>query len=105
MLQLHRQDASLDRVQAAVIAFDLVIVLAILAMVAEHADFLRQLGIVGGYRAGFSAGPEVLARIEAEGCGPAHGAGFSPTAFFNKRSLTVAARYGVATGEILSSVG
>src|ERR1019366_2906839 len=78
MPQLHAQDAGLDRVQPPVVAFHFVVVLARLAVVAQHADVPGQLGVVGGHGSGLAACAEVLAGVEAECAGAAHGTGFTP---------------------------
>src|SRR6202035_5534804 len=77
-LEFCVQQPSLKCVQSAVVAFNVVVILLGLAMVAQHADFLCEAGIVGGHRASFAAGPQVLSRIEAEGCRAAHRSGLHP---------------------------
>src|SRR5580704_14204646 len=61
--QLHAQDSRLDRVQPAVVSLDVMVILLRLPMVAQHANFPRNLGVIGGYRAGLAARSQILAGI------------------------------------------
>src|SRR5690349_22895158 len=76
--QLDGQDAGLDGVETAVGADELVDVLPRLTVVAHHAAITRQLLVIRGDRAGFAAGAEVLARIEAPGRRAPHRPGLPP---------------------------
>src|SRR5580692_10894085 len=66
VLQLYSQNAGLDRVQAAIVAFNIMIIFLRLTVIAKPSDFLSQIRIVGGDRAGFSAGAQILTGIKAE---------------------------------------
>ena len=85
--KLHREESGLDRIQPSVVALNVVIVLLRLAVVAEHANFLRQLRVVSCYGSGFAASTQVLAGIKAEGSSFAHGSRFLPTLFFSREIL------------------
>src|SRR5437879_3884163 len=73
------QDTRLDRIEPAIVSFDLVAILLRLAMVAQHTNLFCKGCIVGGNRAGFSTCAEILARIEAESSGMADRTDTAPT--------------------------
>src|SRR5713101_5398526 len=78
MTKLHEQEPRLDGVEAAVVPFEIVEVLPRLTVVPQHPAAPRQLIVVRGDRAGFAAGPQVLAGIEAERGGVPHRSGPAP---------------------------
>ena len=82
VFQLDVQNAGLDGVQTAVIAFHFVMVFLALAVIAQHADMSGDVFGVRDHGAGFPAGAQVFSRIEAECRGNAHGAGFFPAVQF-----------------------
>ena len=65
MAELDPQHRGLDLVEPAVHPLHAVLVLGLLAVVAEHAHPLGHLGVVGHHHAGVAVGPEVLGRVEA----------------------------------------
>src|SRR5262249_22314226 len=67
--QLDPQDGGLDLIEAAVETPDRVIVPLRLAVVAQHADPPRHLGIVGSDRAGVPVCTQVLGGIETPSSG------------------------------------
>ena len=69
MRQLDAQDGGLQRVEPAVVALHLVDVLHPRAVVAQHAEAVGQLRVVGGDGAAVAQGAQVLAGIEAPGHG------------------------------------
>src|SRR5690606_4802551 len=69
LAQLDPQYGALNGVHAVIIAFHDVMVAALLARVAEHADLSRLLVIAGDDDAALTIGAEVLAGIEAEAAG------------------------------------
>src|SRR5215470_1741476 len=66
MAQLDAQNGSLDPLHAVVVTFELVIILAPLAPVAQHADGTSIVCIVRRYCATFSVGTQVLTGIKAK---------------------------------------
>jgi hypothetical protein len=60
------QESSLQGIQPSVIAFDVVVILLRLAVIAQHLDFLSKIFIVRRNRSGFPACAQVLAGIEAK---------------------------------------
>src|SRR5208283_5134924 len=58
-----------------------------LAMVAQHAYVLRQVRFVGRDCTSLTAGPEILARIEAEGSGFPHRSRSFPSFVFSREVL------------------
>src|SRR6185503_16027908 len=65
--KLDAEERGLQRIEPAVVAFELMVVLLRLSVVTDHADVFRDGFIVGGHRTRFTAGAEVLARVKAEG--------------------------------------
>src|SRR5260370_9467800 len=70
--QFGCQNSRLDRIQAAVIAFDIVIILASLAVVAQHAHLAREYFVIGRDRTCLAARSQILSRVEAKSSGSAH---------------------------------
>ncbi len=68
----------MNRVQPAVVAFDIVIVLFRLAVIAKHAHALGHRFVIGSDGAAFATSPEILAWIEAKGGREADRSSFSP---------------------------
>ena len=66
MSQLDSQEGRLDRIQAAIVALDVVVVLLGLTVLSQAADVLKEPGIVSHRCPRFAARAEVLARIETE---------------------------------------
>src|SRR5271165_1034906 len=79
MFQLLPQDAGLNRIQPAVVAFYVVVVLLRLTMVADDPDLGGDGHVIGRDCSGLAAGAEVLPWVEAEPCGAAHRTGLAPT--------------------------
>ena len=79
------QQACLNRIQPAVVAFHVVIVLRGLAVVAQHLHGLRDGGIVRGGRARFAAGSQVFPRIKAEGRGSSHRSRLHPAVVLSRK--------------------
>ena len=71
MRQLHAQDGGLQWVEPAVVALHFVHVLHARAVVAQHAEAVGQLRVVGGHGAAVAHGAQVLAGVEAPGHGVA----------------------------------
>ena len=69
--EFDTEHAGLNGIQAAVVAFDHVKIFFLLAVVADHADFLIDVFIVGHDRPALAAGAQVFAGIEAEASGSA----------------------------------
>jgi len=63
--QLHPQHRRLQLLQPAVEPLDLADVAFALAVVAQHADAVGELRVVGGHRAAVGQGAEILGRVEA----------------------------------------
>src|SRR5438552_1106191 len=63
--QLCMKNTRLQRVESAVVSFHLVIILAQLAMVPEHADFSSNVFVIRGNSTCFATGSEVLAWVIA----------------------------------------
>ena len=78
MRQLYLQQPCLNRIQAPVVAFHVVVVLGGLAMVAQHLHGLGDGGIVGRGRARFPAGSQILSGIKTECGGAPHRARLHP---------------------------
>src|SRR5262250_1469928 len=79
MLQLHVKNSALNGIQASIVAFEVVIILLCLAMVAQHAAVRRNRSVVGCDRAPFAASSQVFARIKAEGSDTPHRSCREPT--------------------------
>src|SRR6266436_3664735 len=78
MAQLGGDKAGLESIEAAVITFDLVVILLGLTVVAKYAHGLSHGLVVSGYGTCFSARAKILSRIKAEcGC-VAHASRFFP---------------------------
>ena len=75
------ENSRLQRVEPAVVSFHLVIILAQLAMVPEHADFPSNVFVIRGNSTCFATGSEVLAWVKTESGGASHGTHFLPTPF------------------------
>ena len=60
MWELQQKEQGLDRVETCRVADELVPVLLALAVLAQRAHALRELGVVGHQRAGVAHGAEVL---------------------------------------------
>src|SRR6266403_2135353 len=69
MWELHGEDTALNAFEAQVIGGKVVFVLLDRAVISQHAHLYRQLGVVRGDRAAFTASAKVLAGIKAETCG------------------------------------
>src|SRR5579862_305175 len=87
MTQFHAEPSRLDRIETAVIALDVVIILLRLAVIANHLHPLGHFFIVGDCGARFSARSKILARVETERRRSAHGAGLFPGAFLARKIL------------------
>src|SRR5207245_7369006 len=74
----NQQESGLDCIQPPVIAFDVVVVLHCLSMIADHLYLLRQARIVRSDCARLPTGPQILAWVKAECRRPAHRAGLHP---------------------------
>src|SRR5437016_8439595 len=85
--EFRLQDTRLDRIEPAIVSFDLVAILLRLAMVAKHANLCCKGCIVGGNRAGFSTCAEILGRIEAESNGMGDRNDTAPTIFLMGRVI------------------
>src|SRR5260370_37641155 len=72
MTEFHRQPSRLNRLQQAVIAFDVVVVLFCMAVVANQLHSSSHVRVVCGGGSGFSARAQIFARIEAESRGFSH---------------------------------
>src|ERR1700722_1233998 len=70
MSKFHMQETRLKCIQAAVVPFDIVIVLLRLSVVSENLHFVGQGLVIGRGRSSFSASAEILAWIKTERCGP-----------------------------------
>ena len=81
MFQLDVKKASLDGIEASVIADYVVVILASLSVIAKGSHALRKRWIACGHRTGFSTGSQIFSWIEAEGGGTADRACFSPSLF------------------------
>src|SRR6266403_3177264 len=79
---LYMENARLQRVESTVVSFHLVIVLAQLSMVPEHADFPRHIFAIRGDSTCFATGSEVLAWVKTESGGSSHRTGLFPAPFF-----------------------
>ena len=75
VLQFHVEDRSLHRIDAVVVADDVVHVLRLAPVVSELAKTLRQLRVARRDRAGIPERAEVLAGVEAEASDVAIAAG------------------------------
>src|SRR5713101_2576605 len=91
MLKFYMKESRLNGVQAPVIAFDIVIVLLRLAVIADHANLGSERFVIGRDCSRFSASAKVLARIKTECRGAADRASGQPAILF--------------AGEVLRSVG
>src|SRR5947199_10843235 len=80
--QLCMATSRLQRVEPAVVSFPLVIILAQLAMLPEHADFPSNVFVIRGNSTCFATGSEVLAWVKTESRGSSHRTDFLPTPFF-----------------------
>src|SRR5580692_11145372 len=78
ILQFHPQNACLQRIEPSVIAFDIVVILLGLPMVANHFALARDRFVIRRNRAPFSARTKVLAGIETERRSLTHGAALPP---------------------------
>src|SRR5207245_11272333 len=85
--QFEPQEPGLNGIQSAVIPLQFVIILLRLAMIAQHSDSFRDCFVVGGHCARFSARPEILSWVKAEGSRSAHGTSFSPPVLFSGKIL------------------
>src|SRR4029453_16495331 len=83
--QLHAPQPRLPRTETAVIAFHLVLVLPALAVIANHADTLRQLFIICCHGSSLSPGPEVLSRGKTESRCLAHRSGSLPCVLTSRK--------------------
>src|SRR5260370_3079166 len=79
VLEFDAQDARLNRIEAAVISFDIVEILSRLAVVPQHTDFVRHLSTARCDYSCFAASTQVLTRIKTENGCMSHRAGASPT--------------------------
>src|SRR5436190_1505410 len=80
--QLCMKNTRLQRVESSVVSFHLMMVLAQLAMVPEHADFTSNVFVIRRNGTCFATGSEVLARVKTESGSSSHGTNFLPTPFF-----------------------
>ena len=79
MPQLGSENPRLDRIQPAVVAFQVVIILLRLPVITDHVALARQFFVVGGNGTSLATGAEVLAGIEAERGSPANRTRLHPT--------------------------
>ena len=70
--QFHGEHSSLNRIEAPVIALDVVVIFLRLPVVSNHLHALRHSVVVSRDRPGFAACAEVLSRIKAESRGAPH---------------------------------
>ncbi len=89
------QDSGLNRIEPPVVTFHLMVILARLAVIAEHAYFLGQRFVVSRNRSGLSTGAQVLPRIEAKSCRMAHRTCFSPAIFLLREVLCAVCLAGI----------
>src|ERR1700730_6973611 len=82
MTKFDREKTGLHGVEAAVVAFDIVVILFRLAMLAQHAHLTSHFFVIGGSCAAFSAGSKILTRVETERADMPHGTCFSPAILF-----------------------
>src|SRR3979490_806213 len=87
MPEFHAQYTRLDGIEPAVVAFDFMVVLPGLSMIAQHFGGSRNPFVIGCDRAAFTACPQILARIKAEGGRVSHRAGLAPAIFFLREIL------------------
>ena len=73
--QLDAEHRSLDRIETAVVAFEVVKIFLRLPVIPDHAHLLRHLFVLRHDGPGFAEGSEVLAGIEAETASRAQRAG------------------------------
>src|SRR6267154_5616687 len=78
MAKFGGEKAGLQSIEAAVVAFDLVVILLGLAVIAKNAHGLSHGLVVSGYGTCFSARPKILSRIKAERSCVAHTSRFFP---------------------------
>src|SRR6266404_8180451 len=78
MLQLDAQEGALNGIQPSVVAFDIVVILARLAMIPQHSRGAGQLVVVRRDGASLAARSQILAGIKTERGGPPHRAGAAP---------------------------
>src|ERR1700727_1490451 len=95
MFEFDVQKPSLDRVQSAVIAFDVVIVLLGLAVIAKHTHAGRDGGIVRGGCTSFPACPKILAWVKAESGRVAHRPGLLPAVLPSRKVLRTVCLAGI----------
>src|SRR6267142_3789787 len=79
MAKFGGEKTGLQGIEAAVVAFNLVVILLGLAVIANNAHGLSHGLVVSCYGASFSAGPKILSRIEAESSCVPHTSGLFPS--------------------------
>src|SRR5207245_2964964 len=79
--QFCMENTRLQRVESSVVSFHLVIILAQLAMVPEHADFSSNVFVIRGNSTCFATGSEVLAWVKTESGGSSPRTALPPTPF------------------------
>src|SRR5216683_3769189 len=87
MRQLGVQKTGLNRIQSAVIAFNVVIILSCLTVISQHLDPFYETRIVGRNCSGISASSEILPGIKAERRRTSHGACFHPAIVLARKIL------------------
>src|ERR1035437_10069837 len=75
MAEFHTEKTSLHRIEATVVAFDIVVILFGLAVLAQHAHLTSHFFVVRSSGAAFSARSKIFAGVEAECTDMSHGAG------------------------------
>src|SRR2546421_1743999 len=103
--QLCMENTRLQRVESAVVSFHLVIILAQLAMVPEHADFSSNVFVIRGNSTCFATGSEVLAWVKTESGGSSHRTDFLPTPFFPGKIFRAVCLAGVFNDREVESCG
>src|SRR4051812_34562684 len=78
MLEFHSENSRLNGVQAAVVAFHLVVVLLRLAVITEHSNFTGDGLVIRGHSARFATGAKIFPWIKTKGCSLAHRTSFTP---------------------------
>src|SRR5271167_1898321 len=104
MVQFYSENSCLNRIQPAIVALHVMVILLRLAMVAQHSYSLRQDRIVGRNCASLTASAQIFARIEAEGCCFPHRSSLFPAFVFLRKVLGAMSLAGVFYyDEIVSS--
>src|SRR5438270_8646875 len=85
MAELYMENSGLNGIESSVVAFDFVVVLARLPMVAQHANSGCDVLIMRCDRACLAAGPKILARIKAESSCFADGSRLLPALVFLRK--------------------